>query len=64
MSRTRIEVAKLQKRRFILKGDSLCFHVTRNTLQIIFGQFLDCRFFGFADPGNLQFHNLDLNTPG
>ena len=62
VSRTRSAIAQPEQCRLVLQRDTFHFHITRDPLQVYVGQGLNCRFPGFADPGDLPFHTGNLNT--
>src|SRR5579864_7588146 len=55
-------VTKFQEGSFVRERKAFHFHVAGNTFEIFRGERLDGWIFGFANPGNFEFHVRDLIT--
>lgn len=53
--------AELEDRRFVGCGESFDLGEARDAVEIVVGECLDGGVFGFADPGDFEFHPGDLS---
>lgn len=55
-------VTQSQEGSFVRERYAFHFHIAGNTFEIFRGERLDGWIFGFANPGNFEFHVRDLIT--